>query len=613
MPVPAGLLHARILVVDDQDADARVVEAMLTGSGYTDVTIANDPLAALALHFEKPFELVILDVLMPGMGGFEVMRALHATNPDLPVPVIVVTAEPEHMKRALEEGARDFIGKPLRMVELLSRTRNALEMGRLLSDAEGRYRALVEQSIAGIYTVENGRFTYANPRLCEWLGYSAAELRETDTVSLVVEEDRARLLANRARRDAGHADAMVATYRLRAKDGHIVVLSFDARMIDLAGRKVIFGIAQDLTDREHARELLVEAESHYRALVEQSIVGIYLLGEQGLVYANPRLCEILGYGMAELAQLEARALFVPEDHALMEAVLERRRHGELGSIALECRARRKDGTVVHLGIESKIIELAGRKADIGVVQDVTLRKLAQNELRSANQRLRTLSDRVLEVQEEERRRISRELHDDIGQSLVALGIGLHRLAPHVAEAQQGLLAECIEVADDVREKVREISGELHPPHLDQLGLPDALRWLVARHHDMTGVEIQCTFADMDGVRIAPMIEAACYRICQEALNNATRHAQASRVTLELAARHGRLVLRVGDDGVGFDQAAQRAGAVTTGNMGLISMEERARLAGGRFELRSATGAGTCVSALFPIETRAESTGSRERV
>jgi signal transduction histidine kinase len=304
---------------------------------------------------------------------------------------------------------------------------------------------------------------------------------------------------------------------------------------------------------------------------------------------------------------------VPEDHALMDEVLKRRRGGEMGSIALECRVRRKDGSVVHLGIESKIIELAGRKASIGVVQDVTLRKLAQHELSAANQRLRTLSDRVLEVQEEERRRISRELHDDIGQSLVALGIGLHRLEPYVSDPKRSLLAECIDVADDVREKVREISGELHPPHLDQLGLQDALRWLVARHHDMTGLDIGCSFANMDGVRIAPMIEAACYRICQEALNNATRHARAARVTLELKAHQGRLVVRVADDGVGFDLAEQRASAVTTGNMGLISMEERARLAGGRFDLRSATGAGTCVSVLFPIETKAESTGSRERV
>ncbi len=258
MSVPAGLLDARILVVDDQDADARLLEAMLAGSGYRGVEIAHDPHAAIAQHRENPYDLVILDVFMPGMSGFEALRALHAASPALLVPVIMVTAEPEHIERALEEGARDFIGKPVPMAELLSRVRNALELGYLLRDAkargmqleetlqerttdlaeaQGRYRALVEQSIAGIYIVEDGRITYANPRLCEWLGYTADELRGIDTIDLVMEEDRERLLANRARRDAGDASAMVATYRMLRRDGRVLHLSFDARLIEQRGTR----------------------------------------------------------------------------------------------------------------------------------------------------------------------------------------------------------------------------------------------------------------------------------------------------------------------------------------------------------------------------------------
>jgi PAS domain S-box-containing protein len=376
---------------------------------------------------------------------------------------------------------------------------------------------------------------------------------------------------------------------------------------------VIFGIAQDVTERERSRELLQEAESHYRALVEQSIVGIYLMDREHLIYANPRMCEILGYTFAELGSLNLRDLVVPADHASLDSIATRRRAGDMASIALQLSARRKDGQVVYLGVETKVIDLAGRKAAIGVVQDVTLSRRAQDELRAANQRLRTLSDRVLAVQEEERRHISRELHDDVGQSIVALGIGLHRLEEFVEPSRRTLLAECIDVADAVREKIREISVELHPPHLDQLGLQDALRWLVSRHRDMTGIEVACRFSGVEGLRIAPVIEAACYRICQEALNNATRHASPRSVTVELAASNGQLIVRIFDDGVGFDQVVQRERLVTSGSLGLISMEERARLAGGRLEVRSASHAGTCVSALFPIDARAESAASRERV
>ena len=165
MTASAALLDASILVVDDLDVDARLVEAMLRGAGYRSITTTNDPFAAIELHRARRYDLVILDVLMPGMDGFELMAKLHADGVDPPVPVIVVTAEPEHIKRALDQGARDFIGKPLRIVELVSRARNALELGFLLKDAkargrmlertlhertadleeaEGRYRALVE-------------------------------------------------------------------------------------------------------------------------------------------------------------------------------------------------------------------------------------------------------------------------------------------------------------------------------------------------------------------------------------------------------------------------------------------------------------------------------------
>jgi PAS domain S-box-containing protein len=512
----------------------------------------------------------------------------------------MVTADPDHMKRAHSDGARDFIGKPVSIVELLSRVRTALEVGRAMKESQIRYRALVEQSIAGIYIIEEGRFTYANPRLCEWLGYTREELREIPTIDLVIPEDRERLLANRRRRDAGDFGAMVTNYRLKSRHGDVVHLAFDARIIDQGGRRVIFGIAQDVTERDRARELLVEAESQYRALVEQSFVGIYLVQEGRLLYANPRLCEILDYRLEELVALSLLDIVVGEDRPLVEEMMRRRDTSGSAAVA-ECRARRRNGDIVHLGIETKVIDLAGRKAVVGVVQDVTLRERAQEELEAANRRLRTLSERVLSVQEEERRRISRERHGDMGQQLVARDIGLHRLDPYVAEPSRALLAQCIRVCANVRERLGEISLELHPAHLDQLGLQDALRWLAARQREVTGIAIECRFSRVDGLRLAPTVEAACYRICQEALNNATRHACASRIVLELAGRRTSIVLRVLDDGVGFDQPAQRAGILKTGSMGLISMEERARLAGGHLEIVSAPGSGTCVRALFRID------------
>jgi signal transduction histidine kinase len=197
---------------------------------------------------------------------------------------------------------------------------------------------------------------------------------------------------------------------------------------------------------------------------------------------------------------------------------------------------------------------------------------------------------------------------------VALEIALHRLEAGVVAADRTLLGQCMSLAAGVREKLHEMSLELHPPHLDQLGLPDALRWLAGRQRELTGTDVDCRVSAAENLRMPPQIEAACYRICQEALNNAALHAHARRVSVELVARHGRVVIRVSDDGVGFDQQAQRAGLMLSGHMGLISMEERARLAGGHFELRSAPHEGTCITASFAMDEHvAESAPARERI
>jgi two-component system sensor histidine kinase UhpB len=237
------------------------------------------------------------------------------------------------------------------------------------------------------------------------------------------------------------------------------------------------------------------------------------------------------------------------------------------------------------------------------MRDITQRKRAQASLENANERLRVLSKRVLAIQEEERRSISRELHDDVGQSLIALQMGLHRIAGHLGDREAEVLAHCIDVSDSIQEKLRELSVQLLPPQLEQLGLPDALRWLTSRQRSLSGVAIACRFGVAG--RFQAGVEGACYRICQEALSNATRHARASTITIELDSDGDSLILTVRDNGAGFDMKSKREEALWAGSLGLISMEERAGLAGGRLEVLSMPGKGTSVSAFFPLPTPAE--------
>ena len=231
-------------------------------------------------------------------------------------------------------------------------------------------------------------------------------------------------------------------------------------------------------------------------------------------------------------------------------------------------------------------------------RDVTDSVIGRAALQNANARLQTISKRMLALQEDERRAISRELHDDVGQTLGALKIGLHRLASAAPGDAPALVAGCLQAADQALDKLRLLAMDLRPPQLDQLGLGDALEWLAQRQSAACGIRVDC---ELEGfhARPPPAVESACYRIVQEALNNAARHAGASLVTIEVESDGASAKLAVRDDGRGFDVAAARVRVVRSGSMGLIGMEERAQLAGGKLTVRSAAGKGTTVSAVFP--------------
>lgn len=217
-------------------------------------------------------------------------------------------------------------------------------------------------------------------------------------------------------------------------------------------------------------------------------------------------------------------------------------------------------------------------------------------------RLRELSARILTIQEDERRHISRDLHDDVGQSLMALKIGLHRLEPLLRTEGLKLLGECTVIADETLEHVRQLAHDMHPPQLDHLGLEEALLSLVERQRANTGLDIKTHFNGLLSRHVPATIASACYRIAQEALANSCRHANPRSTLVSAQAGIRTLRLTIRDDGKGFDTRGA-GGRRRSGSLGLISMAERAKLAGGTLEVTSELGSGTFVCAIFPLAPR----------
>ncbi len=237
--------------------------------------------------------------------------------------------------------------------------------------------------------------------------------------------------------------------------------------------------------------------------------------------------------------------------------------------------------------------------------DVMASTLEKRELerRRDNKKLQVLSHRLVEVQESERRQIARELHDEVGQSLTAAEINLQAaLAGPNNPATQSRLRASSEMIRHVLEQVQDLSLNLRPSMLDDLGLESALRWYTGRQAETSGIEAEF-ISDPLEQRLDPVIETECFRVAQEALTNVLRHSKASSVTVELRTDDGTLHLSVRDDGVGFDVAKVRDQAVRGGSLGVLSMEERVSLAGGKLELVSVTGQGTEVRADFPLKWR----------
>jgi signal transduction histidine kinase len=268
---------------------------------------------------------------------------------------------------------------------------------------------------------------------------------------------------------------------------------------------------------------------------------------------------------------------------------------------------KKSGEPIDIDGVGHLVAWRGRPARLVQINDITERLRTQQTLESLNrelelshERLRALSRRLFEVQEEERRRLARDLHDDVGQALTALKIQLESLARTGGEvAVRARVDECVDTVQHTLERVRQLSLSLRPSQLDDLGLAAALRSHLDRQARVAG--LQAHFETEDAPQaLAPEIETACFRVAQEAINNVLRHARARNLWLRLSTAGGCLAISVRDDGRGFDLDAVRKRAADGASLGLVGMEERMALAGGSFELRSAPGQGTVVLATFPL-------------
>jgi two-component system, NarL family, sensor histidine kinase UhpB len=354
-----------------------------------------------------------------------------------------------------------------------------------------------------------------------------------------------------------------------------------------------------------------QAEAKYRTLVEQIPMVTYtapLDKALGTLYISPQIESILGYSPKEW--LADPGLWVkllhPEDRDRVLAESQRDLLGSNGAVfRSEYRILTRESDVLWLRDEATAVRNGLDEPEFlqGIMFDVTDQKRFEEQLKSSHERMRELAAHIEGVREEERTRIAREIHDELGQALTSIKIDLawmnKKLQIHDRATQTDLLLKRItamkDTIDTTVQVVRKISAELRPGILDGFGLPAAIEWQASEFQDRTGIQCQLSAIPED-LDLEERPSSAIFRIFQELLTNIVRHANASRVSISLRKRRGMLILEVQDNGRGISENEK----FKANSFGLLGVRERVALLGGKSSIKGVQGQGTTVTIRIPL-------------
>ncbi|MFC2027970.1 PAS domain S-box protein [Chloroflexota bacterium] len=352
---------------------------------------------------------------------------------------------------------------------------------------------------------------------------------------------------------------------------------------------------------------LTDSERRYRLLADNLVDHVYVLDLEGNTkFVSPFAKTLLGYSEQEAdnwvvgwnvtpASLEAGAKVFKEIFTYSNS--ENQDSSKYWSLQTE--TMRKDGSTVWTESDIRLLRNTGGQSIgiLGIARDITERKRAEEALKQSESQLRLLSRRILEIQEEERSRIARDLHDQLGQDIVYLKMKAIMLAERLGDdsTMHGQVRELVELAEQLQISSHRIAVDIRPGMLDNLGLAKAIQWYAEEFERRTGIScvVDASAAQME---VSPTIATAAYRILQEALTNVWKHANASQVEVEVITEAKTIILSVLDDGVGFDHKS----ILKEGALGLLGMQERAQLADGKLKVSSSPGKGAKITVNLPL-------------
>ena len=514
----------------------------------------------------------------------------------------------------------EFVGTPQmrqgRVIGVLGIIRDVTERRRIedaLRVSEERLRSIVQSTKDAIVLVNAlMKVAFWNKGAEATFGYSAEEIIGQPVTMIIPERYHEELERNAQRvRVLERVQLTSKTLELvgRRKEGSEFPLELS--LTAWKGKSDLFFtiIMRDISERRSAEEQLDRLHYHNQVVLNSAGEGIYGVDRAGrLTFVNPAAAKMFGWDAEIMIGQSLHALVVPPDlreqplESLHCPIVETISAGEIRE-QVDSAFWRKDGTSFPVEyVSTPICERGEIVGAVVVFKDTTDRKRAEAQLQDSLRRLRKLSGRMEGIREEERGRIARELHDELGVGLTCLKIDLSRLGGLLGERliprDRAKVEEKIrgmkEQVDSTITSVQRIVAELRPGVLDDLGLVAAIEWQCRDFQRRTGIVCHCAVSHED-LRVDPEQATAVFRICQEALTNVTRHAQATEVHVRLEDQGVGLLLQVRDNGRGIPQDR----LVDARSFGLLGMRERAGLLGGDVQIDTQEGNGTTIAVQLP--------------
>lgn len=358
-------------------------------------------------------------------------------------------------------------------------------------------------------------------------------------------------------------------------------------------------VNEDVTERVRAEDAVRKNEEQLRDVIDTiPVIAFISMPDGSNEFTNRSWQEYTGLSVKDTAGWGWASTVHPDDIARH---LEKWRASVSAGTTFDNAARYRGTNGQYRWFLVRAVPLRDERGNLlrwyGALMDIEDRVHAEQALRESADRLQLLSRRLLEVQEEDRRHLARELHDEFGQLLATITVQLHAAKALAGESARSIIEECISILQRAGDEVRSLALELRPTMLDTAGLDATLRWLASQHEQRTGIptEVVGHLNEVPGE-----VAIAAFRVIQEALTNVLRHAQAQHIWIELSQSDGAAELLVRDDGVGFDVPETLDWAANRGHLGLLGMNERVQILGGRLEVDSKPGLGTRIRLSLPL-------------